>query len=603
MIENYIITAYKPQLTVEVNTLFVVYCNLRMWKVLISMRYDKWNISGFDRDKAAQLCADNVNPLVSVLLTSRGYTEIEDVKQFLDEKAIPSYDPYLMADMDKAVARIQKAIADKEFIAIYGDYDVDGMTSAALLALWLESRGAHYDIYIPGRFDEGYGLNEAALDTLKERGAHLIITVDCGVTAVSEVQHAIDIGLDVIVTDHHECKGELPQAAAVVDPKRPDCPYPFKSLAGVGVVFKLICALEGSAITEDAVNRYGQLVALGTIADVMPVTGENRRLVLQGMRQMNLNPIPGLRSLIEKACTQSSQITAMTISYILAPRLNAAGRMSDPLLSVKLLLSSDGAAAAQYVDELDRLNDERRQLEQEITEEALKMLARSGEEIPAEPIVLAGKDWYQGVTGIVASKLADRFKLPTVIISIGEDGLGRGSCRSCGSFSIYDALRSCSELLITFGGHEMAAGVTVAEGNIGKLRRCIAEIYSTHTAEAPETGLEIDFEVEKPELLSLRNVEALKCLEPFGRGNEPARLCITGASVIDISPIGSGKHTKLKIEKAGSYLDCVFFSVPPESLGITYGDIVDIAFEPQVNEYRGRRSMQLQLADIRNSSY
>lgn len=588
------------------------------------MRFEKWNIAGFDRDKAQQLCTNEknpINPLIAVLLASRGITENEKAAEYIDEQAIQYNDPMLMADMDKAVTRIKTALENKEHIAIYGDYDVDGMTSAALLAKWLETKNAKYEIYIPGRLDEGYGLHNAALDTLKEHGADLVITVDCGITAVAEAQHAKKIGIDLIITDHHECKAtekqsvsnELPDASAVVDPKRPDCKYPFKDLAGVGVVYKLICALEGDYLSNKQADRYGQLVALGTVADVMPVTGENRKLITRGLQHMNANPEPGIRELINEACSDPDNITATNISYGLAPRLNAAGRMGDPMLSVKLLLSSDSDEAKQCVAELTRLNDDRRNLEQEIMTDAVNKLKeelkQQGKTEPTDPIVLTGDNWNQGVSGIVAAKLADKYRLPAIIISIDEEGLGKGSSRSYGTFSIYDALSKCTDILETFGGHEMAAGITVKAENVEKLKNRLNKNYKTHIKGTPAMGLDIDFEVTKPNnLLTIENVSALKALEPFGRGNPSPSLCIMGATLISINSIGTGKHTKLRVEKQNANskksphpLECIMFAKTPDDLNVNAGDTVDIAFQPQINDYRDRKTVQLQLLDIRKS--
>ena len=562
------------------------------------MRFNNWEIGGFDREKAVEFCRDGVNPLVSVFLASRGVTEMEDVRAVLGDDPAPFHDPFLMADMDKAVSRIKEAVKIGERIAIYGDYDVDGMTSSVMLALWLQSKEADFEIYIPGRFDEGYGLNNAALDALKKRGVDLVVTVDCGITAVEEALHAESIGLDLVITDHHECKGALPEADAVVDPKRPDCDYPFRSLAGVGVAFKLICALEGDHLSDEIFKSYSEFVALGTIADVMPVVGENRELIRRGLEVLNSNPRPGLRSLLQKVGVEPGKVTAATIGFTLAPRLNAAGRMGQACLSVDLLFAECSDETERLATELCRLNSERRSLEQEIYDEATTMLPEAGLD---SPIVLARRGWYQGVTGIVAAKMAELHRLPAIIISIDDDGMGRGSCRSFGSFTIYDALSTCEDILDNYGGHEMAAGVTVAEENIDELQRRISKYYHDNIKDAPTSGLRLDFEVEKPELLTLKNIEALDHLEPFGNGNPSPCLCILGAVVSSAQSIGSGKHSRLKIEKSGKSLNCIFFSVPVEKLGVREGNLVDVAFEPQVNDFRGQSSVQLQLLDIRES--
>jgi len=562
------------------------------------MRFSNWDISGFDRDAAVGFCRNGVNPLVSVFLASRGITDLEDAHAFIGDASFQFHDPFLMADMDKAIVRIKKAVDNGERIAVYGDYDVDGMTSCAVVAIWLMSKGANFEIYIPGRFDEGYGLNNAALDTLKSHGVELVITVDCGITAIDEALYAESIGLDLVITDHHECRDNLPAALAVVDPKRPDCNYPYKSLAGVGVAFKLICALEGDHLSYDIFDLYSEFVAVGTVADVMPVIGENRELIKRGLTVLNSNPRHGFRSLFSEAGIEFGNVTAATIGYMIAPRLNAAGRMGQAELSVELLLSDDHKESERLAIELCRLNAERRSLELEIYEEASAMLPKV---LPDEPIILARHGWYQGVTGIIAAKMSERHRLPVIIISIDNDGMGRGSCRSFGSFAIYDALCSCEDILVNFGGHEMAAGVTVAEVNIEELRQRVTKYYHDNIKTTPESGLKLDFEVEKPELLTIHNIEALESLEPFGNGNPSPCLCIFGAVVSQAQSIGAGKHSKLKISKSGTVLDCIFFSVPAEDLGVSVGMSVDLAFEPQVNEFRGRTSVQLQLYDIRES--
>ena len=562
------------------------------------MRFWNWEIGSFDRDTAVEFCRSGVNPLVSVFLTSRGVTNIEDARVILGECNAEIYDPFLMADMEKAVARINRAVDNRERIAVYGDYDVDGMTSCVLLARWLRTKGADFEIYIPERFGEGYGLNRPAIDVLKARGVGLIITVDCGITAIEEAAYARSIGMGLVITDHHECRDELPEADAVVDPKRTDCGYPHKALAGVGVAFKLICALEPDLNSDEVFRKYGDLVAVGTVADVMPVVGENRELIRRGLSVLNDEPRPGLRRLLKEVSVEQGKATAATVGFTLAPRLNAAGRMGQTKLSVELLLTESDEDAERLTTDLCRLNDERRCLEYEIFEEATAMLRESWKE---GPIILARRGWYQGVTGIVAAKMAERHRIPVIIISIDEDGLGRGSCRSFGTFAIYDALRSCEDLLENYGGHEMAAGVTVAEENIEKLRQRITRYYSDNFGEAYSPGLKLDFEVEKPEILTVINVEALERLEPFGNGNPSPCLCITGAEVSAAQSIGSGKHTRLRLEKSGKSFDCVFFSMSSENLGVSVGALVDIAFEPQINEFRGRSSVQLHLLDMRLS--
>ena len=559
------------------------------------MKYTSWDVSGFQREAAVALCKNGINPLVSVLLTSRGVTDIDDVSAAIGKAPAQFHDPYLLADMDKAVLAIEKALEEKKRIAIYGDYDVDGMTASVVLALWLKSKGADFEIYIPGRSEEGYGLNCSALKTLKERDVGLIVTVDCGITAFDEATYAKELGIALVITDHHECREELPDADAVVDPKRPDCNYPFKSLAGVGVAFKLVCALERDYLSDEIINKYCELVAVGTVADVMQVVGENRDLIRRGLDVLQRAPSPGFSRLLVEAGREIDKVTTSTIGFVLAPRLNAAGRMGVPELSVELLLTTSSDEAKKTAIKLCDLNTKRRDLELEILEQATDLLSVKTQDAP---IVLCEKNWHQGVTGIVAAKLADRFRLPVIIISL-EDGVGKGSCRSFGSFNIYRALCSCEDLLENFGGHEMAAGVTVKESNIEKIREHITKEYEKHIKGGATLGLNLDFEVEKPELLTIENVKALSLLEPFGSGNPAPCLCLEDAKLTSVESIGAGKHSRLKIEKAGKLFECIYFSMPAEELGVKDGMCVDVAFEPQINEFRGKTSVQLQLQDIR----
>ena len=562
------------------------------------MRYENWEINGFDRDSAVSFCKRGINPLVSVFLTSRGINDIGEVKAILRDTPSNIFDPYLMTDMDKAVARINAAVENHERIAIYGDYDVDGMTSCAILALWLRSKGADFEIYIPGRFGEGYGLNCSAIDTLKSRDVNLIVTVDCGITAIAVAEYTRDLGISLVITDHHECKDTLPVADAVVDPMRPDCAYPHKTLAGAGVAFKLACALEKDTSVDDMLMQYGDLVALGTVADVMPVTGENRELIKRGLRVLNHNPRPGLSCLLRDTGVEYGKVDTAVIGFMLAPRLNAAGRMGRTEVAVDLILAEDKSEADRLTEELSLLNTERRKIETEIYEEAEAMYYASQPD-GGRLILLAKHGWYQGVTGIVAAKMAERFLTPTIIISIDDDGIARGSCRSIAKFGMYSALRTCEDILIDYGGHEMAAGVTVAQENIDQLRKRLDEYYLRKTTDVPSRNLKLDFEVEKPELLTAPNVEALEDLEPFGRDNLPPLLYIGNARLTFIQSIGLGKHSRLRIEKLGKTIDCIFFAAPLETLGVVEGDIVDIAFEPQINEFRGRSSVQLHIRDIR----
>ena len=559
------------------------------------MKFEKWEVAGYDRDRAAAMCREGINPLVALVMASRGTVTAAETREYLRCDAGLLCDPMLLRDMEAAAARVRAAIEHGEHTAVYGDYDVDGMTASCLVADYLRERGLTCDIYIPGRIDEGYGVNRPALDELKRKGVTLVITVDCGITAVEEAEYAAGLGMDMVITDHHECGSELPEAAAVVDPKRPDCPYPNKALAGVGVGFKLICAVEGPEKLPELLERYADLVAMGTVADVMSMRGENRALVSIGLRRLNENKRPGIRSLMEQAGLGDREITSGTIGFNLAPRLNAAGRMSRTGLTVELLLTRSAVEADALAAELNTLNNERRAIETGIMEEALAML---GDEAIRGPIVLAREDWFQGVLGIVATRLAEKYFVPVILISTGS-GEGRGSCRSFGGFPIYDALHSCADLLTSFGGHEMAAGLTIPSENIGELRRRFHEFYHSHVDHKPVPTLKLDFEMLKPRLLSFENVTALRCMEPYGNGNMAPMICMKGAKLASLSGVGNGVHTKVRLIKSGESFDGIFFCRPPEELTVEVGDLVDAAFEVQINQFRGRKSVQLLLSDLR----
>ena len=556
--------------------------------------YDRWNVKGYDRPAAVELCRSGVNPLAAVVLASRGITGRAGVEEYMSEDLSRLSDPLSFRDMEKARDRVARAIEKGEHVAVYGDYDVDGITSSCLVADYLRSRGLECDIYIPERLEEGYGVKSAALDAVRARGASLVITVDCGITAVEEAEYASSVGLDLIITDHHRCSGPLPQALAAVDPKRPDCPSASKELAGVGVAFKLICAVDGPGSEEKLLERYGDLVATGTIADVMPVTGENRVLIKRGLRRMRDGARPGLSELRAASGVDPSNCTVSSVGFAVAPRINAAGRLGTTDVAVELLLTRDRNRASVLADELCAMNRERQRIESGMFRQALSML----EDYPdrTKPIVLASDAWHQGVCGIVASRICEKFNVPAVMICV-KDGVGRGSCRSVEGFNLYEALTGCRDLLLGYGGHEMAAGLTVREDRIDDLRRALARSYQG--AAAPERVLNIDFEVLKPALLRLENVEALETLEPYGTGNPTPVLCMRDVTVENFTALSEGKHTKLWVSRGGAVFEALFFSQSPEELGVRLHGRADVAFTPQINEFRGRRTVQLSLCDYR----
>ncbi|MGX8699587.1 MAG: single-stranded-DNA-specific exonuclease RecJ, partial [bacterium] len=423
----------------------------------------------------------------------------------------------------------------------------------------------------------------------------LVITVDCGITAAENKRHAAALGMDMLITDHHEVSGELP-TSPVVNPRRPDCPSPAKMLAGVGVAFKLVCAVEGPGSAEAMLRRYADLVAVGTIADVMPMLGENRYLVQRGLEELRRGSRPGFRELCAEAGLELSAISVTNVGFVIAPRINAAGRLGGTETAVELLATRDGARAHTLAQELCSLNAERRRIEDGMLEEALALI---GDAAPRAPLVLADARWHQGVAGIVASKIADRMGVPAVMICL-KDGVGKGSCRSVGGFNLFEALSAHRELMLSFGGHEMAAGITIAEENIPALRAALREDYAKLPAEEKRAALAVDFEVIKPEgLLTVENVEALDTLEPFGSGNPVPVLSLTGARVLRVTPLSEGKHTKLRVEKNGAQFDVLLFGTGPEALGAHMGARASLAFTPRVNTFRGKKSVQLNLLDYK----
>ncbi len=559
------------------------------------MNYSDWNIPPEGPEIPAALTQAGYTPLLAALLCRRGIRTPEEAESFLHGGPELLGDPMLLQDMDKAAARVRRAIEQRETVAVFGDYDVDGITSACLVTSWLRSKGLECEPYIPDRMEEGYGLNLAAMDTIKSRGASLIITVDCGITAAQEAEYAASLGMDMVVTDHHECGAcPLPNAVAVVDPKRPDSRYPNADLAGVGVAFKLLCAVEGDA--AGVLEQYADLIATGTVADVMPLTGENRYIVRLGLEMLNHSARPGIRALLSESGALGKRVSASTVGFTLAPRLNAAGRLGHADVAARLLLTTDVDEAARLAAELCRLNRERQEIEHGIYEEARELLSA---ERPTEPIVLAAEGWHQGVIGIAASKLVEEFSLPAIMICLDGES-GKGSCRSCGGFNLFDALSACSQWLEGFGGHALAAGLSIKREHVDDFRAALAEYYhSVPPAEAP--SLVCDLRVDDPALLSMACVESLEELEPYGNGNPRPTLCIVDALLDKVTPIGGGRHLKLRLEKGGVFFDCVMFSRREEELGAREGDRVDAAFYPQINEYHGHRSVQLLMTELRQT--
>ena len=533
------------------------------------MKYKQWNRAASAPQARAAMEAAGVPPLAALTLCARGLDTPEKASAFLDAGRGQLLDPFLMKDMDRAAARVRRALAAGEHIAVYGDYDVDGITSTCLLTDFLRREG---------------------------QGVGLIVTVDCGITAVEEAACAASLGVELVITDHHECKAALPAAAAVVDPRRAGCPYPFKCLAGVGVALKLVLALGGPARRDELLERYADLAAIGTVADVMSLTGENRTIVRLGLEALRRTGRPGLRALLHEAGLDERPLTATAIGYTLAPRINASGRMGCASLAGELLLTDDPARGEELSRALCDLNRERQAIEAEIYTECQAMAEARPQR---HALVLAGEQWHQGVVGIVASRLAEKYSCPAFMICL-QDGKGKGSCRSFAGFNLFAALERCAPLLEGFGGHALAAGFTIREENIPAFAAAMNDYVCACTGgEEMVSALDIDGELDDVGLLTLEGVEGLELLEPYGAGNPKPVFSLSGCLVSAVNEVGGGRHLKLKLTASGRSFDAIFFSATAEEAGVGPGDRVDVAFTPQINEYRGWRSVQLQLCDLR----
>ena len=558
------------------------------------MKYGIWKVSQPEAGAVNALVGSGYAPLAAMVLASRGMEDDHQARAYLDCNA-PLLDPFLMTDMDKAAGRVGLAMSRGEKIAVFGDYDVDGITATCLLTDFLRRHGADVVSYIPGRLEEGYGLNPIAIHQLHAEGVKLIVTVDCGITAVSEAELCKQLGIDLVITDHHECKQTLPAAVAVVDPHRCDGGYPHKNLSGVGVAFKLASALCGSQ--ETVLEEYADMVCLGTVADVMPLQGENRVFVARGLESLAHTKRPGIAALMAECGCAPETVSASSIGFMLAPRINAAGRMGQIDLAVELFLTDDPDKAAEAARGLCELNRQRQAVESEIYRQAVSMLPMGK---PPEAIVLADESWHQGVVGIVASRIAEEYACPTFLICLdGEHG--KASSRSHGGFNLFASLSALSPLLESYGGHELAAGFTITRANIPEFRRQICALAAKfYTDDVPRTVLDVDCAVS-PELLTLHNVDALQMLEPCGNGCPKPVLMVKNLTIDRISMVGGGRHMRLRLCSGHTYLNAIYFSANPQTVSIQPGDLVDVAFTPQVNEFRGTRTVQMNVIDIRPS--
>ena len=543
----------------------------------------------------------HISRVISTILLNRGIDDNE-ISSYLKKSMSNIVNPTLMLDMDKAVERINSAVKNKEKIAVYGDYDVDGITSTALLYEFLSSIGADVEYYIPDRKGEGYGINIMAVNKLFKKGINLMITVDCGITAIGEVEFAKLQGMDVIITDHHTCKDRLPTAAAaILNPKRPDCEYPFDSLAGVGVAFKLILALAmaNGMNTKEVFAKYVDIATLGTIADVVPLLGENRIIVDKGLKVLQRPRRKGLRAIMEVAGVLGKPITASTIAFAIAPRLNAAGRLGTATTAVELLLTKDDMRANEIALTLDAENKERQATEKQIFDEAIEMITSDPNFQKKKVIVLAHENWHQGVIGIVASRLCDMYYKPCILIS-HSNGIGKGSGRSIKSFNLFDALTHCEKHLTDFGGHAVAAGLNI---NMPDLEAFTNEInkYADKTLKPQDMipTVEIDCPLSERSI-TLENAKMLSRLEPFGMCNEKPVFALAAAQVTDIAAVGAdNKHLRMRISKNNHIINCIGFGMGELAAILNRGDFISIAFHMDINSYQGNESVQLLIKDIK----
>ena len=585
-----------------------------------------WNIrsdSAVTREAKEISDSLGISNILATLLLNRGYKTVRDVQAFLGKSTEILHDPFLMNDMEKGAMRILKAVENKEKIAVYGDYDVDGVTSVSILYLYLESIFADVCYYIPNRKGEGYGVSEQAVRRLAEKDVRLIVTVDTGVTAHKEVELAKEYGIDTVITDHHECPAELPCAVAVINPKRRDSTYPFQSLAGVGVAFKLLCALETLRTGEELTScvrriakSYADLTAIGTIADVMPVTDENRLIISYGLSTAEHTDKIGLSTLINLCRTNDTKaqkskikkkISSGFVGFTIAPRINAAGRICDASIAVELFLSKNLKDAEKYAIQLCDINKDRQLEENRIADEAFESIERNGYD-HGGVIILDNAEWNHGVIGIVSSRVTEKYSLPSILISFegnenpyDDEAIGKGSGRSVRGMNLVNALSSCSDLLEKFGGHELAAGLSVKRKNLKELQRRMTEYArASFNGEEPVGALDIDCVLDARDVSKELAME-ITLLEPYGVSNLVPVFAMKDMIIEDIVPVGMNRHLKLILSKNGIRFTAMQFCVSSEEFPYEIGDEIDIAFNLEINEFMNMRTVQFNVKDIKAS--
>lgn len=558
----------------------------------------KWETYNVDNNVINEIAIkNNISLLLARILVNRGIDTEEKIRKFLYPSLDDLYDPYKLNDMELAVKRIEDAIAQNEKITIYGDYDVDGITSVTILKQFLDEQSANVDYYLPNRLNEGYGLNSNALQKIKNRGTQLLITVDCGISAYDEIEFAKSLGIDVIVTDHHECPAILPKALAVIDPKRDDSTYPFNSLAGVGVTFKLIHALSMEMnLPKENYLKFLDIVCLGTVADIVPLIEENRVIVKYGLEYIRNTTNIGLKALI--SVSGYSSIDSSAISFGLAPRINACGRMGEAESALKMLLTHDENEAINIANILQEKNKERQEVEKGIMQDAINKI--ESEKMYEDNIIVVGSEnWFHGVIGIVASKITETYYKPSILVCF-ENESGKGSGRSIDGFDLHEALNSCSEHLQKYGGHEMAIGLSIEKEKFNEFKNAIVKYANEKITEEHLPVIKIDAEINVRDANG-KIVEELKLLEPYGESNMPPIFMYKNIKVDSIRTLSNDKHLKLNVKEGNIVFDAIAFNMGDKKDSIRMGDKVDILFNLEVNRFNGRETIQLNVKDIKKS--
>ncbi len=558
----------------------------------------KWEFYGVDEETIKDISSkNNISELLATVLANRGITESKEIEKFLNPTRNDFYDPYMMPDMEIAVERIIKAVENKEKVIIYGDYDVDGITSITVLKKFLSEIGLEAGYYIPNRLDEGYGLNLESVKKIAEEKYTLIITVDCGISGIDEIDYANSLGIETIVTDHHEPLDVLPKALAVVDAKRKDNKYPFKSLAGVGVVFKLIQALgKRLNLEEKSYLKYLDIVCIGTISDIVPLVDENRVIAKLGLKLVQVTKNYGLKALLESSGYK--EINSNTVSFGIAPRINACGRMGFEKEALKLFLTENMAEAKEITDRLNKYNKERQDIEKRIFNEAIEIIEKEKDE-EKKAIVIGSENWHHGVIGIVSSKITDMYFKPSILISFEGDE-GKGSGRSIAGFDLHDALCRSSEYLEKYGGHEMAVGLSLKKSQFNKFKQKFEEITEESHIDELVPVIHIDKQITLKDI-KCDIVDELNKLEPFGEANKVPIFLYKNLKVDSIRALSEGKHLKLTLKDSGTIINAIGFNMGNLVDEYLIGDKIDILGVLEVNTFNGKTTVQINVKDIMKS--